>query len=109
MFDKLQEMLRLQKVLDDRLGFTERDVQTKINDNFMSALHEWCELHDKSHWKRWKKSFKEPSHDEVLEEFADLIHFILQYALIKGYSADDIYNMYVYKNEINHKRIENNY
>lgn len=107
--DKLQKMLDLQKNLDEVLGFTSRPIQTKINDNFMSGLHEWCELHNLSHWKKWKKKFNEPTNEETLEEFVDMLHFILQYAILRGYTSDIIYEGYIKKNKINHERKKKGY
>lgn len=107
--DKLEKIFELQQNLDKLVGFTEMSYQEKINNNFMALLHEWTELHDETNWKHWKKTKKSESIVKKLEEYADIIHFIVQRALIDEFSAKDIFDAYIRKNETNQYRVQNNY
>jgi hypothetical protein len=71
-------------------------------------------------WKRWKQAynsyteirFSDLSESDQLEckfEIVDMLHFFMNYAASIGMTSQEMYNMYMSKNEENRRRQENNY
>jgi hypothetical protein len=71
-------------------------------------------------WKRWKKDyhkyqemkFSDLSPEDQLEckfEIIDILHFFMNMAASIGMSPQEMYNMYMSKNEENRRRQTNNY
>lgn len=71
-------------------------------------------------WKRWKsafesygdKKFSDLSPDDQLEckfEIIDMLHFFLNYAISVGMTSEEMYNMYMAKNEENRARQQRGY
>lgn len=71
-------------------------------------------------WKRWKKAhesyagmkFSDLSAEDQLEckfEVIDMLHFFMNYAISIGMTAQEMYNMYMSKNEENRARQQNGY
>ena len=71
-------------------------------------------------WKRWKKAyasfsdkkFSDLSSSDQLEckfEIIDMLHFFMNYAASIGMTPQEMYNMYMSKNQENRKRQQNNY
>jgi hypothetical protein len=71
-------------------------------------------------WKKWKsaygsytdKKFSDLSKDDQIEckfEIVDMLHFFMNYAASIGMTSQEMYNMYMSKNEENRKRQQNNY
>ena len=71
-------------------------------------------------WKKWKKAydsfsdkkFSDLSSSDQLEckfEIIDMLHFFMNYAASIGMTPQEMYNMYMSKNQENRKRQQNNY
>lgn len=71
-------------------------------------------------WKRWKKDyssftekkFSDLSESDKLEckfEIIDMLHFFMNYAASIGMTSQEMYNMYMAKNEENRRRQANSY
>ena len=45
----------------------------------------------------------------LIDEVVDLFHFLISMAQVLGMSADDVFNAYVKKNEVNFKRQDTGY
>jgi hypothetical protein len=71
-------------------------------------------------WKRWKKAhdgfsnkkFSELSDSDQLEckfEIIDMLHFFMNYAISIGMTPQEMYNMYMSKNEENRARQQRGY
>ena len=71
-------------------------------------------------WKRWKKDypkyaemkFTDLSEDDQLEckfEIVDMLHFFMNYAASIGMTPQEMYNMYMSKNEENRARQQRGY
>lgn len=71
-------------------------------------------------WKRWKKAhgsysdkkFSDLSPEDQLEckfEVIDMLHFFMNYAISIGMTSQEMYNMYMSKNEENRARQKNGY
>ena len=71
-------------------------------------------------WKKWKKAypeytekkFSDLSEDDQLEckfEIIDILHFFMNYAVSVGMTPQEMYNMYMSKNEENRERQKRGY
>ncbi len=70
-----------------------------------SIVHECCELDNELNWKPWKNPQSlDANRQERLMETADILHFLVQLALDQGFSAEELYNAYVAKNDENRER-----
>ena len=111
--DKFEELFRMQQSLNARIGvhtdkMSEED-QTKWILNYSRAMNqEMAELIDSVPWKWWAKYQKFDTQNAKVE-VVDLFHFLISMAQVLGMSADDVFNAYVKKNEVNFKRQESGY
>ena len=113
MSDKFEELFRMQQALNERIGvhtasMTEEE-QTKWLLNYSRAMsQEMAELIDSVPWKWWAKYQKFDAQNARVE-VVDLFHFLISMAQVLGMSADDVFNAYVKKNEVNFKRQDTGY
>jgi dimeric dUTPase (all-alpha-NTP-PPase superfamily) len=111
--DQLRELFRMQKALNERIGVKtdamneEEKVQWVLN--YCRAMtQEIAELTDSVPWKWWAK-YQKFDEQNARVEVVDLFHFLISAAQVLGMSADDVFNAYVKKNEVNFKRQESGY
>lgn len=77
--------------------------------NYTRAMQqEIAELIDSVPWKWWAK-YQQFDQQNARVEVVDLFHFLISIAQVLGMSADDVYNAYLKKNEVNHKRQDSGY
>jgi dimeric dUTPase (all-alpha-NTP-PPase superfamily) len=113
MSDKFEELFRMQQALNERIGvhtasMTEEE-QTKWLLNYSRAMsQEMAELIDSVPWKWWAK-YQKFDQQNARVEVVDLFHFLISMAQVLGMSADDVFNAYVKKNEVNFKRQDTGY
>jgi dimeric dUTPase (all-alpha-NTP-PPase superfamily) len=111
--DKLDELFHMQQALNERIGvrttgMSEED-QTKWLLNYSRAVsQEMAELIDSVPWKWWAKYQKFDAQNARVE-VVDLFHFLISMAQVLGMSADDVFNAYVKKNEVNFQRQDSGY
>jgi len=120
----LAEIFRLQAELNRRIGFdTEAlrenfDVQKAgrwLNDYIAAASNELEELRDCTYWKHWcieaKQGRRFALHDlqNARVEVIDLLFFWVSLAQCVGLTAEDVYDLYLQKLKVNHKRQDDNY
>ena len=111
--DQLRELFRMQQALNQRIGvdtsgMTE-EAKTKWILNYCRAMsQELAELTDSVPWKWWAK-YQKFDEQNARVEVVDLFHFLISMAQTLGMSADDVFNAYVKKNEVNFKRQESGY
>jgi dimeric dUTPase (all-alpha-NTP-PPase superfamily) len=111
--DQLRELFRMQTALNQRIGvntdgMSEAD-KTKWILNYCRAMsQELAELTDSVPWKWWAK-YQKFDEQNARVEVVDLFHFLISMAQVLGMSADDVFNAYVRKNEVNFKRQESGY
>jgi dimeric dUTPase (all-alpha-NTP-PPase superfamily) len=103
----------MQQALNQRIGVhTEgmsEEEQTKWLLNYSRAVsQEMAELIDSVPWKWWAKYQKFDAQNARVE-VVDLFHFLISMAQVLGMSADDVFNAYVKKNEVNFKRQDSGY
>ena len=111
--DQLRELFRMQHALNQRIGvhtdtLTEEE-KTKWILNYSRAMaQEMAELIDSVPWKWWAK-YQKFDEQNARVEVVDLFHFLISMAQVLGMSADDVFNAYVKKNEVNFQRQESGY
>ena len=111
--DQLRELFRMQRALNERIGvFTDNmteEEKTKWILNYTRAMsQEIAELNDSVPWKWWAK-YQKFDEQNARVEVVDLFHFLISMAQVLGMSADDVFQAYVKKNEVNFKRQDSGY
>jgi dimeric dUTPase (all-alpha-NTP-PPase superfamily) len=111
--DKFEELFRMQQSLNERIGVRttgmNEEEQTKWLLNYTRAMsQEMAELTDSVPWKWWAKYQKFDAQNAKVE-VVDLFHFLISMAQVLGMSADDVFNAYLKKNEVNFKRQDSGY
>jgi dimeric dUTPase (all-alpha-NTP-PPase superfamily) len=111
--DHFRDLWRMQTALNERIGVrTEgmsQEEKTKWILNYCRAMtQEIAELTDSVPWKWWAK-YQKFDEQNARVEVVDLFHFLISLAQVLGMSADDVFNAYVKKNEVNFKRQESGY
>lgn len=60
--------------------------------------------------KHWSSKKDDPvDKGKLKDEYVDVLHFFISLALINEWTAEDVYNAYLSKNNINHQRQETGY
>jgi len=111
--DQLRELFRMQKALNERIGVHTDDMtdeqKTEWTLNYCRAMsQELAELTDSVPWKWWAK-YQNLDEQNARVEVVDLFHFLISLAQVLGMSADDVFNAYVKKNEVNFQRQDSGY
>ncbi|KNF06942.1 dUTPase [Gottschalkia purinilytica] len=116
---KLKELLELQKELDDRI------IEKKYNPSDMGQLNylhemmlperllalqvETSELANATRcFKYWSDKGPEPK-ERILDEYADVLHFVLSVGNTLNFTAEEIEEAYIKKHKENYKRLEEGY
>ena len=103
----------MQQALNERIGVRTEGMtdeeKTKWLLNYCRAMsQEIAELTDSVPWKWWAK-YQKFDQQNARVEVVDLFHFLISLAQVLGMSADDVFNAYVKKNEVNFKRQDAGY
>jgi dimeric dUTPase (all-alpha-NTP-PPase superfamily) len=111
--DQLRELFRMQKALNERIGVhtdaLSEEEKTKWILNYSRALsQELAELTDSVPWKWWAK-YQKFDEQNARVEVIDMLHFLISMAQVLGMSADDLFQGYLKKNEVNFQRQESGY
>ncbi len=111
--DQLRELFRMQAALNQRIGVQTEGMsdedKTKWILNYTRAMtQELAELTDSVPWKWWAK-YQKFDEQNARVEVVDLFHFLISMAQVLGMSADDVFQAYVKKNEVNFKRQDSGY
>jgi dimeric dUTPase (all-alpha-NTP-PPase superfamily) len=112
--------MSLQAIFDEQIRLNEKinpDLYKEIDDpllkrqrflQFELALRqEAAEAIDSLDWKWWKKD--EDDWDNIKIELVDMLHFWVSMCTVAGLSADDVIDLYLKKNQLNHKRQNEGY
>ena len=111
--DQLRELFRMQKALNERIGdlkhtMTDEEKTKWVHNYCRDMSKELAELTDSVPWKWWAK-YQKFDEQNARVEVVDLFHFLISLAQVLGMSADDVFNAYCKKNEVNFKRQETGY
>lgn len=106
--DQLRDMFRMQQALNLRIGVDTANMndeeKAKWILNYVRATQqELAELTDSVPWKWWAKYQKFDAQNARVE-VVDLFHFLISMAQVLGMDADDVYQAYLKKNEVNFQR-----
>ena len=111
--DMLADIFRMQAELNQRIGVNtlhmpeERKPEWVLN--YCRAMtQEVAELTDSVPWKWWAK-YQKFDKQNARVEVADLFHFLVSLAQVLDMSADDIFDAYRKKNEVNFQRQDSGY
>ncbi len=111
--DKLDEIFRLQKELNERIGvkmegLTEEEKITWTLNYSRALQQELAELVDSVPWKWWARYQKFDAQNARVE-VADMFHFLVSLALVLEMNPGDVYQAYVKKNQVNFERQNSGY
>ena len=111
--DQLRELFRMQKALNERIGVRTEGMGTAQKTlwllNYCRAMsQEIAELTDSVPWKWWAQ-YQKFDEQNARVEVVDLFHFLISLAQVLGMSADDVFQAYLRKNEVNFKRQDSGY
>lgn len=77
--------------------------------NYSRAMtQEIAELVDSVPWKWWAK-YQDFDKQNARVEVVDLFHFLISSAQVLGMSAEDVFELYTKKHQVNQDRQENGY
>lgn len=105
MLDKIFEK---QGEFMQRLGVVSPKKENLIT-AFTGLVVEAAEALQETDWKPWKKTPKLINKQKALEELVDCFHFLVELFILLGFSHEDLYNAYMKKMDVNHKRQEEGY
>ena len=120
----LKDMFERQAALNKRIGYDTKSLRDRfdpvvagkwLNDYIMAATNELEELRDCTFWKHWCSEAKDGRrftiHDlqNARVEVIDLLFFWISMAQCVGLSADDVYDLYLQKLNVNHQRQDDDY
>lgn len=111
--DRLDTLFEMQDALNRRIGV---DVHTMTDEDRVKWVLNYCramsqeiaELTDSVPWKWWAK-YQQFDRQNCCVEVVDMLHFLISLAQVLGMSADDVFNAYVKKNEVNFRRQDSGY
>jgi dimeric dUTPase (all-alpha-NTP-PPase superfamily) len=111
--DQLAELFRLQKQLNQRIGvdteqMTEGERQEWLLHYCRAMSQEIAELTDCVPWKWWAK-YQTFDRQNARVEVIDLFHFLISAAQVLELSAEDIFEAYARKHQVNLDRQESGY
>jgi len=111
--DKLDELFRLQKQLNQRIGvdtdrMTDAERQQWLLNYYRAMSQEVAELTDCVPWKWWAK-YQTFDRQNARVEVIDLFHFLISAAQVLGLDADEIFEAYTKKHQVNLDRQESGY
>jgi dimeric dUTPase (all-alpha-NTP-PPase superfamily) len=111
--DQLRELFRMQQALNERIGVNtvgmHEEEKTKWVLNYCRAMNqEIAELTDSVPWKWWAR-YQRFDQQNARVEVVDLFHFLISLAQVLGMSADDVFQAYLKKNEVNFRRQDSGY
>lgn len=111
--DKLQEIFRMQEELNRRIGvntatLTEKEKAEWVLNYTRAMTQEIAELVDSVPWKWWAR-YQKFDEQNARVEVVDLFHFLISTAQVLGMTAEDVFQAYVKKNQVNHERQQQGY
>lgn len=103
----------MQHALNTRIGvktdsMTEAEKTQWVLNYTRAMTQEIAELTDSVPWKWWAK-YQKFDEQNARVEVVDLFHFLISLAQVLGMSADDVFQAYVKKNEVNLRRQDTGY
>ncbi len=122
--DMLVDLFEQQSELNKRIGYDTKSLREQfdplqagqwLHDYITAAGNELEELRDCTFWKHWcaeaqqGKRFAVHDLQNARVEVIDLLFFWLSMAQCVGLSAEDVYELYLKKLDVNHRRQDGEY
>lgn len=111
--DMLETMFRSQVSFHDRLHMGKFYLlgpnEVLLARSARNIMMEAAELMDELNWKEWKSTKKDVDWEQVKYEVADLMAFLMNACRESGMTAEDLFQYYMRKAEVNVKRQEASY
>ncbi len=106
-FDKQRELnTRIEPDLYEKMS--DPDFRRRWFLNYTLALQqEIAEAIDSTQWKWWKKG--EDDWDNIKIELVDMLHFWISMCQVAGMDAQEVKELYLKKNQLNHTRQDQGY
>ncbi|MCL1944486.1 MAG: dUTPase [Firmicutes bacterium] len=105
--DKLQQIFERQLEFDtfvhDLRKNHDKDMDTRLQKLAMALMVETVEMVTETNYKWWKNP-KDINKEAIQEELVDILHFFVSMCLATGMDSDQLYNLYMKKNEENFDR-----
>ena len=113
MSDRLEVLFTMQEALNQRIGVNSHDMSDEERVHWMlnycrAMNQEVAELTDSVPWKWWAK-YQTFDKQNCCVEVVDMLHFLISLAQVLGMSAEDLFQAYVKKHEVNFQRQEDGY
>lgn len=117
----LKTIMNTQKALQERLGYNFETMTDEQRAAFMRDHRGYLEdevaeaLYEMPFYKAWKNysgmpdEAKQEAWQKVRMELVDSLHFFVNLLLAAGFTADELYKMYMAKNKENHRRQDDGY
>jgi len=83
--------------------------QHQIKEQIFRTIIELAEAADCMKNKPWKQTMMETDVTHMKEEMADAFHFFIQTCILMGIDAEELYNLYFKKSEVNKFRQRSQY
>ena len=111
--DRLDELFRLQKELNQRIGvdtdhMTDAERQRWLLDYTRAISQEIAELVDSVPWKWWSK-YQTFDRQNARVEVVDMLHFLISIAQVLELSPEEIFEAYAKKHRVNLQRQDSGY
>lgn len=115
-YDEIEIIDRLQDMFDKQIYFQKKyfnfelpqKIRNEISHQVAGLIGELGEiLHAYKGWKTWKKDMPKYDNEKLLLEVVDLWHFVINLTLFLGFNVDELYKMFLIKNQINCERQDN--
>ena len=111
--DQLKELFRLQKRLNKRIGVdTDRMTESKrrlwLLRYCRAMSQEVAELTDCMPWKWWA-NYQTFDRQNARVEVVDLLHFVISAAQVLDMTAEDLFEAYAKKHQVNLNRQDSGY
>ena len=105
--DKLDTLFAMQKQLDEEIrekhALTGISNEEWVRNKAMALMLELSEVVAETNYRWWKQP--KPIDEAALkEELVDVLHFFLGMCIDAGMDAQELFDVYLAKNEENHKR-----
>ena len=93
------------------LDISVKENQQVCRDIALRGVEEMFEaLQHLKNWKPHRKTEVENfNRDEFLEEIVDAFNYFFSLIILTGFSSDDLYDAYLKKDEVIHKRLKSGY
>jgi dimeric dUTPase (all-alpha-NTP-PPase superfamily) len=105
--DKLDRIFDMQGKLDSDIitnrNLSDISAEQWIQKETLAIISELAELLDEVNFKWWKNP-KELNHDNIKEELVDILHFFVSMCIKAGMSSEELYQIYIKKNQENFDR-----